>query len=56
MIFRNPVRTAKKTPNFTVTKINRLTLFKEIIAIYFENHIKTTNKNADLLTVKVGGA
>jgi hypothetical protein len=25
VIFKNPVRTVKKTPHFTVTKINRLT-------------------------------
>jgi hypothetical protein len=29
IIFQASVRTAKKTPHFTVTKINRLTLFKE---------------------------
>jgi hypothetical protein len=34
------VRTAMKTQNFTVTKINWLTLFKEIIAVYRENHRK----------------
>jgi hypothetical protein len=34
-MFKNSVRTAKKT-HFTVTKINRLTLFKEIIAVYSE--------------------
>jgi hypothetical protein len=33
MLFKNSVRTAKKT-QVTVTKINRLTLFKEIIAVY----------------------
>jgi hypothetical protein len=33
MNVKNPVRTAKKAPHFTVTKINRLTLFKEIIAV-----------------------
>jgi hypothetical protein len=38
VIFKNSVRTAKKTPHFTVTKINRLTLFKEIIAVYSEDH------------------
>jgi hypothetical protein len=32
-IFKNPVRTSKRTPHFTVTKINWLTLFKEIIAV-----------------------
>jgi hypothetical protein len=40
ILFNNSVRTAKKTPHFTVTKINRLTLFKEIIAVYSENHTK----------------
>jgi hypothetical protein len=34
VIFKNLVRTAKKTPHSTVTKINWLTLFKEIIAVY----------------------
>jgi hypothetical protein len=29
-------RTAKKTPHFTITTINWLTLFKEIIAVYSE--------------------
>jgi hypothetical protein len=28
---KNPVRTSKRTPHFTITKINWLTLFKEII-------------------------
>jgi hypothetical protein len=55
-VFKNPVRTAKKTPPFTVTKINRLTLFKEIIAVYSENRTEHTNtlcgQNAELLGVK----
>jgi hypothetical protein len=33
----NSVRTAKKAQRCTVTKINWLTLFKEIIAVYCEN-------------------
>jgi hypothetical protein len=33
----------KKTPHLTVTKINRLTLFKEIIAVYSENHTEHIN-------------
>jgi hypothetical protein len=37
------VRTAKKTPHFTITKINWLTLFKEIIVIYSDNHMKYIN-------------
>jgi hypothetical protein len=28
MLFKNPVRTSKRTPYFTITKINWLTLFK----------------------------
>jgi hypothetical protein len=43
MVFKNSVRTAKKTPSFTITKINWLTLFKEIIAVYSENHTKPIN-------------
>jgi uracil DNA glycosylase len=56
---KNSVRTAKKTPHFTITKINWLTLFKEIIAVYSENHTKHINttwgQNAELLNVKSGG-
>jgi hypothetical protein len=43
IIFKNSVRTAKKTQHFTITKINWLTLFKEIIAVYSENHTKHIN-------------
>jgi hypothetical protein len=38
IIFKNSVRTAKETLHFTITKINWLTLFKEIIGVYSENH------------------
>jgi hypothetical protein len=38
-IYKTSILTAKKTPHFTVTKINWLTLFKEIIAVYCENRI-----------------
>jgi hypothetical protein len=41
IIFKNPVRIAKKTLHFTIIKINWLTLFKEIIAVYCENHTKS---------------
>jgi hypothetical protein len=40
IIFKYPVLTSKKTPHFTITKINLLTLFKEIISVYTENHTK----------------
>jgi hypothetical protein len=56
---KNSVRTAKKTPHFTITKISWLTLFKEVIDVYSENHTKPANtlcgENAELLIVKVRG-
>jgi hypothetical protein len=48
ILFKNSARTAKKTPHFTVTKINWLTLFKEIIAVYSNNHTKPINSNKEL--------
>jgi hypothetical protein len=55
----NSVRTAKKTQHFTITNINWLTLFKEMITVCFENHTKPMNtlcgQNAELLIVKAGG-
>jgi hypothetical protein len=48
MLFKNPVRTSKRTPHFTITKINWLMLFKEIIAAYSDNHIKPTNEKYSL--------
>jgi hypothetical protein len=41
--YKNSVPTAKKTQHFTITKISWSTLFKEIIAVYSENHTKHTN-------------
>jgi hypothetical protein len=38
MLFKNSVRTSKRTPHFTIEKINWLMLFKEIIAVYTETH------------------
>jgi hypothetical protein len=43
IIFKNPICTAKKTQHFTISKINLLMLFKEIIAIYTENNTKHIN-------------
>jgi hypothetical protein len=40
VIFKNSVRTSKKTQLFTITKISSLMLFKEIIAAYSEKHMK----------------
>jgi hypothetical protein len=43
LVFKNSVRTAKKTQHFTITKINWLMLFKKIIVVYSENHNKPIN-------------
>jgi hypothetical protein len=52
-IFKYSVRTAKRTPHFTITNINWLMLFKEIIPIYSEKNTKPINKkNAKLMIVK----
>jgi hypothetical protein len=51
MLFKNSVRTSKRTRHFTITKINWLILITEIIAVYSENHT-----NAVLLTVKADGS
>jgi hypothetical protein len=56
VLFKNPVRTSKRTPHFTIRKINWLTLFKEIIAVYSENHAKPIIQNEALLTVKGDGS
>jgi hypothetical protein len=37
IIFKNSVRTSKRTLHFTITKTNWLMTFKEIIAVYTEN-------------------
>jgi hypothetical protein len=56
MLYKNPVRTSKRTPHFTITKINWLTLFKEIIAVHNEDHTKHINtQNVALLIVKADG-
>jgi hypothetical protein len=39
----NAVLTAKKTQRVNITTINWLTLFKEIIAVYSESHMKPMN-------------
>jgi hypothetical protein len=53
MLFKNSVRTSKRTPHFTITEISWLTLFKEIIAAYSENHAKPINTKTVLQIVKI---
>jgi hypothetical protein len=54
MLFKNSVRTSKRTPHFTITKINWLTLFKEITAVYSENHAKPINTNYTVIYCQDG--
>jgi hypothetical protein len=48
MSFKNSVRTSKRTPHFTITKINFLMLFKEIIAVCSENYTKPINTKCSI--------
>jgi len=48
MLFKNSVRTSKRTPHFTITKNNSLMLFKEVIAVYSENHAKPINTKCSI--------
>jgi hypothetical protein len=48
MLFKNSVHTSKRTPHFSITKINWLMLFKEIIAVYIENHAKPINTKCSI--------
>jgi hypothetical protein len=48
MLFKNSVRTSKRTPHFTITQVNWLMLLKEIIAVYNENHTKPINTKCNI--------
>jgi hypothetical protein len=54
MLFNNSVRTSKRTSHFTITKINWLMLFKELIAVYAANYTKPINTKCKL-TAKGAG-
>jgi hypothetical protein len=64
ILFKNPVRTSKRTPYFTTTKINWLTLFKEIIVnfnplktklvyILFKNPVRTSKRTPHFTITKI---
>jgi hypothetical protein len=53
IIFSVSARTLQRAPHFTVTNIELLTLFKEVIVLYSES---PQIQNAQLLMVKTGGA
>jgi hypothetical protein len=55
IVFKNSVRTSKRTPTFTITKINWLTPFNEITAVYSENHAEPINTKISI-TVKADGS
>jgi hypothetical protein len=57
MLFKNPVRTSKRTPHFTITRINWLMTFKKIIPVYndCDKHTKPQIKNASSITAKGAG-
>jgi hypothetical protein len=48
ILFKNSVRTSKTTPHFTTTTNNLLMLFKEIIAVYSENHANPINTKCSI--------
>jgi hypothetical protein len=48
MLIKNSVRTSKRTPHFTIKKINWLIPFKEIIAVYSENEAKPINTKCSI--------
>jgi hypothetical protein len=58
-IYKNSVRTSQETHYVSATKPNRLMLFREIIAVYCENHTEHTNtlcrQNAEFSNVEAGG-
>jgi hypothetical protein len=57
MLFKNSVSTSKRTPHFTITTINWLTLFKEIISFTPTRRIiqNPQKQNATLQVVKAAG-
>jgi hypothetical protein len=59
IIFEYSVLTCKKTQPITITRTKWLTLFKEMFAVYSENHIVPINalcvQNVELFIVNAGG-
>jgi hypothetical protein len=59
ILFKNPVRTSKRTPHFTITKINWLTLFKfspfktKLVYILFKNPVRTSKRTPHFTITKI---
>jgi hypothetical protein len=54
ILFKNPVRTSKRTPPFTITKINWLMLYPlktKLVYILFKNPVRTS-KRTPTFTIK----
>jgi hypothetical protein len=43
IIYKDPVRTSQETYHLSATKLNRLMLFRETVAVYCKNHTEHTN-------------
>jgi hypothetical protein len=43
MVYKNSVRTSQETHYISATKLNRLMLFGETVAVYCENHKEHAN-------------
>jgi hypothetical protein len=56
ILFKNSALASEKTQHISIAKISWLTLFREVIGIYSENHMKCINtvdrQSAELLIVK----
>jgi hypothetical protein len=55
IVLKNSARASKRTPHFTITAIDLLTMFKEMIPVYAENNTKPTNTERDVMTGKADG-
>jgi len=59
IIFKNSVRTSKRTPHFTITKINWLTLFKfnplkpKLVQVIFKNSVRTSKRTPHFTITKI---
>jgi transcriptional antiterminator len=59
MLFKNSVRTSKRTPHYTITKINWLTLFKfnplkpKLVYIIFKNSVRTSKRTPHYTITKI---
>jgi hypothetical protein len=54
-VFESSVRTAEKTQDFAATKINLLTLFREITGVYSDSSIQPTNTTSRVLIIDAVG-